>query len=136
MGIQSSILKAVRLQLLMIRKMLLMYGCWRMGYIPNLLLLYLDLFSIFFHSLSNFAPSVSTPVILFASARVFAVSAFASLFCASICFNCSPNACCWSATSTGLVFGAFGRHNGLRNRGFTLASSSLARGTEGGNPET
>ena len=36
------------------------------------------LFSIFFHSLSNFAPSVSTPAILFASARVFAVSAFAS----------------------------------------------------------
>ena len=57
--------------------------------------------SIFFHSLSNFAPSVSTPAILFASARVFAVSAFASLFCVSICFNCSPNACCWSATSTG-----------------------------------
>ena len=34
----------------------------------------------FFHSLSSFAPSVSTPAILFASAIVLVASAFASLF--------------------------------------------------------
>ena len=53
-------------------------------------------------------PTDRSIAILFASAMVLVASAFASRFCASICFSCNPIACCCSATSTGLVFGAFG----------------------------